>query len=197
MSDFHFTNLTDYPFSNPPKKKFLLDSNIWIKVIAPSNKPSKKDEAYQDFFYKLIEFKGKNIVLPALIVSEVMNRLLRDVYMQKFKKNKGVQGMQDSRFYKEYFRPSSEYRAGCMLIADEFKTYLEKIELKNDEFGQEIKYKHVLSKFDFNLDFNDSYYYYLAKKNNYCVVTDDADFCVKGVEVLTLNENLLKRNSEN
>lgn len=195
MSDFHFTKLTDYPLSNPPKKKLLLDSNIWIKVIAPSIKPSNKDKAYQDFFYKLIECKGKNIVLPALVVSEVMNRLLRDVYMQKFKKNKGVQGMQDSSFYKEHFRPSTEYRAGCMLIADEFKTYLEKLELKNDEFGQGIKYKHVLSKFDFDLDFNDSYFYFLAKNNNYCIVTDDADFCVKGVEVLTLNENLLKKNS--
>ena len=98
-----------------------------------------------------------------------------------------------SRFYKEQFRPSKEYRSGCMLIADEFKTYLESVELKNDEFGKNIKYKHVLSKFDFGLDFNDSFLFYLAKKNNYIIVTDDGDFFVKG---LTLNQELLEKSSK-
>ncbi|WP_394907517.1 hypothetical protein [uncultured Mesonia sp.] len=126
-----------------------------------------------------------------------MKREIKSEYQIKleFKKNKkitNIKDISDSKFYKDYFRPSSEYKAGCMLIADEFKTYLDHIELKNDEFGKNIKYKHVLSKFDFNLDFNDSYFYYLAKNNNYTILTHDGDFKVKGVDVLTLNGSLLK-----
>ncbi len=196
MSDYSIAKLTDFDLTDPPKKKFLLDANIWINVIRSSNKNKEKAELYREFFFELVDCKGANIILPALVVSEVMNRLLREIYLKKFIERIGAKEPLDSKFYKEQFRPSNEYRSGCMLIADEFKTYLQSLELKNDEFGKSIKYKHVLSKFDFGLDFNDSFLYYLAKKNNYIIVTDDGDFCVKGVDVLTLNKELLKKSSK-
>jgi predicted nucleic acid-binding protein len=172
---------------------YLLDSNIWLKVISPQNKEKPSDRKYRAFFEEIIATKGAKIVLPALVVSEVMNRLLRDIHYKKFKINKGVPPDVDSSFYKNHFRPSAEYRAAYALIADEFRIYLNNLILINDDFGKSIKYKHVLSHFNFNLDFNDCYYYHLSKKNKYVMVTDDGDFYVSGIRILTLNTKLLSK----
>lgn len=42
-----------------------------------------------------------------------------------------------------------------------------------------------------DLDFNDTYFYFLAKKKDLVVITDDADFNVEGVSIYTLNQKLL------
>jgi len=174
-------------------KKYLLDSNIWIKILAPRNNPSSNDKLYIAFVEQLLELKGKNIIVPALIVSEVMNRLLRDIHMAKFINKIGAQHPLPSDFYKNVFRPSKEYRIGYALIADDFRIYLDKMQFTNDGFGDLIKYKHVLSHLDFNLDFNDCYYYHLSKKKNFSIVTDDKDFWVKDVNVITRSQTLLDK----
>lgn len=191
---YSIENLEDHVAD--PDRTYLIDANIWLKILSPKNKPSSTDSKYVDFFHNIIETKGINIVVPSLIFSEVVNRILRDVHMRKFLKSKGVTNPPPN-FYKDYFRPSQEFRTAYMLIADDIKIYLNHVKLINDEFGSKIKFKHVLSHFDFNLDFNDCYYYYLSKKNDYTILTHDKDFCVKGVEVLTLNQDLLGRMAEN
>lgn len=175
--------------------KYLLDSNIWIKILAPKNKPKNKDRQYLKFFEQIRKTKGSNIILPAMVVSEVMNRLIRDIHMSKFIKRKQIIAPVPDGFYKDVFRPSIEFRTAYALIADDFRIYLNDLSLKNDEFGDVIKYKHVLSHLDFNLDFNDFYYYHLAKKNDYVIVTDDKDFWVKDVRIITLNNHLLNKKS--
>lgn len=177
-----------------PGVEYLLDSNIWIKILAPRNKPSQQDEDYIAFFERLIETKGCSIVVPALIFSEVVNRLLRDIHLPKFKREKQIQGELPKDFFKNVFRASSEYKIAYSLISDDFKAYHSNITIVNDGFGDTVKLKYVLpSKPDFNLDFNDSYFYFLAKKRNYIIVTDDKDFWVKEVKVVTLNAALLNK----
>jgi len=172
---------------------YLLDSNIWIKVLAPRNKQTPKDKIYISFFESFIKTKGVKIIVPALVISEVMNRLIREVHMNKFIKNKRIIRPVKNDFYKNVFRPSLEYRIAYAVIADNIKIYLDELKLANDGFGDTVKYKHVLSHFDYNLDFNDNYYYNLSKKRGYTIVTDDKDFWVKGVNVLTQSHTLLSK----
>lgn len=176
--------------------KYLLDSNIWIKILAPRNNPSSNDKLYISFVEKITSTKGAKIIVPALVISEVMNRLIRDVHMAKFINKIGASGNLPSDFYKNVYRPSPDYKRAYSVIADDFRIYLNHISFVNDGFGDTIKYKHVLSHLDFNLDFNDFYYYHLSKKKSFSIVTDDKDFWVKDVNIITRSKTLLDRRNE-
>ena len=130
--------------------------------------------------------------LTELVLSEVINRYLRDVGMNKFiKKNKFTDV--DSRFYKEKYRPSDQFKIDYELLCDDIKNFSNHYEFIPDKLGEEFKSKHILSSPPKGLDFNDHYYYLLAKKENYSIVTDDGDFFVKDVEVLTFNSTLYQK----
>ncbi len=182
------------------EKKYLIDANIWIKVISPKIKPTNKDQKYCEFIEDLRNRSCK-IYLPALVISEVMNRLLREVHLPKLALKMGIDSENiPPNFYKEIFRKSTEYRSGYLEIADDFNNFIRKgTDIINDSFGSKdgVKFRDVLgNNFNNRLDFNDNFYYQLAKKNNYTIITDDKDFLVKGVEVLTLSRTLLLDSSK-
>lgn len=178
---------------------YLLDANIWLKVLMPKNKPSYNDKEYISFFNRIVENTKVRIILPALVVSEVINRVMRNVYYKKhlIKLKKEIPSFkEDSRYYKDVFRNSEEYRIGYILICDEIKNYSTSIDLINDEFGSTFKFKHILKDPPANLDFNDYYYYNLCKKKNYFLVTDDKDFWIENIKVVTMNKTLLDKSSK-
>ncbi len=41
-------------------------------------------------------------------------------------------------------------------------------------------------------DFNDFYYARFCRNNGYSIITDDGDFKFEGVEILTINQELLR-----
>lgn len=175
---------------------YLLDANIWLKILSPKINPSYKDKNYRDFFEKIVKNTKVRIVLPALIVSEVINRILRDVHynkhINKLKKN-NPSFNPDTRYYKDVYRASEEYRIAYSLICDEIKNYATSIDLINDEFGSTFKFKHILKDPPQSLDFNDYYYYNLCKKKGYILVTDDKDFWIENIKVVTMSKTLLDK----
>ncbi|MBD1259811.1 PIN domain-containing protein [Maribacter polysiphoniae] len=178
------------------QESYFLDANIWLKVLAPKNSPSFKDKAYLEFFEKIINNTKVRIVLPALVVSEVINRIIREVYYQKHisKIQKNQPGFSpDGFYYKNVYRSSSDYGVAYNLICDDLKSYHSSIDLINDEFGSSFKFKHVLSNPPISLDFNDYYYYNLCKRKGYFIVTDDKDFWVKDVKIVTMSPTLLDK----
>ncbi|MEE9406554.1 MAG: hypothetical protein V3V28_00625 [Polaribacter sp.] len=178
------------------QENYFLDANIWLKVLAPKNKLSYKDKGYLTFFEKLVNNTKVRIILPALVVSEVINRIIREVHFQKHLnaiKKKSPNVVFPSDYYKNVFRNTEDYRIAYNLICDDIKSYNTSIELVNDEFGTSFRYKHVMSNPPTNLDFNDYYYYNLCKKNDYFLVTDDKDFWVENVKVVTMSDTLLNR----
>tara|TARA_R110000822_G_scaffold299652_1_gene422670 strand:+ start:2395 stop:2997 length:603 start_codon:yes stop_codon:yes gene_type:complete len=178
------------------QESYFLDANIWLKVLAPKNSPSFKDKAYLEFFEKIVKNSKVRIVLPALVVSEIINRIIREVYYQKHIRK--IQKHQsefkpDGSYYKNVYRPSSDYRVAYNLICDDLKSYHSSIDLINDEFGSLFKFKHVLANPPTSLDFNDNYYYNLCKKKDYFIVTDDKDFWVEDVKIVTMSPTLLDK----
>ncbi len=176
--------------------KYFLDSNIWLKILQPKISPTYKDKNYRLLFDRIIANTKAKIVVPSLVISEVVNRILREVYMNKYiaklrKTNPGL--VVTSDFYKNDFRPTEDFRIAYNLVCDEIKNYHSSIELINDEFGSNIKYKHVLSDPPQGLDFNDYYYYRLCRLNNFNLVTDDKDFWIEDIPVITLSETLLNK----
>lgn len=180
-----------------PNTKFFLDANIWLKILQPKNNPSHKEREYRLFFDKIISNNKVKIVVPSLIISEVINRILREVY---YGKHIAKQKKADSSFvptndyYKNTYRKTEDFSIAYNLICDDIKNYHSSIELINDEFGTNIKFKHVMSNPPQGLDFNDYYYFRLCKLNKYYLVTDDKDFWIEDISIITLNDTLKNKN---
>jgi predicted nucleic acid-binding protein len=177
-------------------KLYFLDANIWLKILTPKNNPSFKDKNYRLLFDKIVGNTKVKIVVPALVVSEVINRIIREVYYEKHKRKvlrKTPDFVISKEYYKNVFRNSLDYRVAYNLICDEIKNYHSSISLINDEFGSTFKFKHILKDPPVSLDFNDYYYYNLCKKKNYYLVTDDKDFWVENVDVITMSDTLLNK----
>ena len=94
---------------------------------------------------------------------------------------------------KNVFRISPEFKIAYSLVCDEIKNYHSTIELLNDGLGVDFKFKHILKDLPSGLDFNDHYYYQLCKKNNFVLITDDKDFWVEDIEIVTMSSSLLDR----
>lgn len=183
--------------TNLDGNKYLLDANIWLKILSPHNSKGAKDAIYTKFFSRLTSNNKAKIVLPALMVSEVVNRIIREIYMPKYLKREGIDPKSiTGGFYKEVYRKSEHFKTSYNLLADDIHNYHSSTVLINDGFGTTIKYKHVLSNPPEGLDFNDYYYYQLAKNNNYILVTDDGDFWVEGIKILTENFTLLSKQKD-
>ncbi|QXP54864.1 PIN domain-containing protein [Cellulophaga sp. HaHa_2_95] len=178
------------------QENYFLDANIWLKVLAPKNRLSYKDKGYLAFFEKLLSNTKVRIIVPALVVSEVINRIIREVHYKKHLnavEKKTPDFVLTEGYYKNVFRNTEDYRIAYNLICDDIKSYNTSIDLVNDEFGTSFKFKHVMSNPPISLDFNDYYYYNLCKKKGYFLVTDDKDFWVEDVEVVTMSDTLLNK----
>lgn len=178
------------------KKKYFFDSNIWLIIVKPKMVPTDREQRYIDFVENFkTSTQNPKIVIPALMLSEIINRYLHDVGMPKFKaKNPLIAEL--PKFYKEHYRQSDQFKIDYELICDDIKSYNKYYELIPDNLGIDFKTKHLLSNPPKGLDFNDHYYYLMAKKRGYTIVTDDADFFVEDVDVLTYNNKLYKRGTD-
>lgn len=78
-------------------------------------------------------------------------------------------------------------------LCEDIKTYEDFYTLFPDGLGTDIKQKDILTSPPQSLDFNDNYYYKLALKNNFTIVTDDKDFFVQDIEILTYNNQLIEK----
>lgn len=176
---------------------YLLDANIWLNILTPHNTKNTKESTYIKLFEVIKSNTKARIVLPSLIVSEVVNRILREVYMNKFIKKEKIDKLSiNSGFYKETYRKTEHFRISYNMLVDDIKSYNSTVDLINDGFGDELKYKHVLSNLPTGLDFNDNYYYLLAKKREYIVVTDDKDFWVQDIKIITQSQTLIDKSKE-
>lgn len=178
-------------------RNYFIDANIWIKILQPKINPSYKEKKYRELFEAITTNKKTKIVVTSLLLSELINRIIREVYLSKFIKKfkaKNPTFVIDKEFYKNVYRPSEDFKRDYGLICYEIKTYHQSIELVNDGLGSDVKIKHLLANPSFSLDFNDNYYYHLCKKNNYIILTDDKDFWVEDVEIISLNDTLKNKN---
>ncbi len=147
--------------------KFFFDNNIWMYLYCPiGNHRQDIVKVYSDFFGKVLS-AGSSIYVPSLILSEFYNAYSRlDFNIWRGKSTKD---------YKKDYRPTQQFK-------DISKTILTTIEARilgiakrvNDGFeGMDIE---KISAKCVDLDFNDSYYVELAKRNGFKVVTNDKDF---------------------
>ncbi|KQS50049.1 MAG: hypothetical protein KAF41_12640 [Flavobacterium sp.] len=176
---------------------YFLDANIWINILTAPSKTSYKIKIYISFFEKILARNDIKIVVPIILMSEIINRIIRDVYFLTFaKKNNLEKPNIPLDYFKSVFRPSQEYIDSFNLIIDEFKSYSTHIEFINDGLGSDISKESIFENIDQHFDFNDNFYYQLALARNYKIVTDDKDFWRENVMIITENETLLNKQTK-
>jgi len=186
-------NIRDIQFVGLQKKKYFFDANLWLKILKPSFNISKRDQKYLQFFETFKNHpQHPKIAVTALVLSEVINRYLREVSFKKFC-NKNNNPNPDPSYYKEKYRPDPQFQTDYISLCEDIKAYEDYYELIADGLTTDVKQKDILTSPPINLDFNDLYYYKLAMKNDFTIVTDDKDFFVEDVEVLTYNNQLIER----
>ena len=175
------------------KKQYFFDANLWIIILRPKISPSNTDLKYLQFFKKFINNPNHpRIAVTALVLSEVINRCLREITYPIFTKKQGVSNP-DKSYYKEVYRSSSQFTSDYILLCEDIKTYHNYYDLIPDGLGTEIKQKDILTSPPQSLDFNDNYYNQLALKKGLPIVTNDKDFFVEDVEIITYNSTLLEK----
>lgn len=175
------------------KRQYFFDANIWIKILRPQFNKSNSSKKYLSFFDS---FKTNpnhpRIVICSLLLSEVINRIMRDIAMKSYVQSQGILSP-DASFFKTVYRNTSDYSIQYDMLCDDIKAYHTIFDLISDSAGEKIKSKHLLSSPPKGLDFNDHYYVLLAKQHKFPIITDDKDFFVEDIEVMTYNTELYKR----
>lgn len=179
--------------------KYLLDTNVWYYILEGTSKDYQG--VYLDFFDAIKNFSGSpkpKVVLPTTVLSEIINRLLRDIRFREFKDNpdnlEKIAGIEERRIYKDVYRNDEQFRIDYRSICNDIKSFHYILEFVGDEF-ETFRIKDILSNPPLNLDFNDFIITKIAKKNNFTIVTDDADFLVEDINIVTANNKLIKKST--
>jgi len=194
MSSFQIYSITDYIHRDVSEKKFLFDSNVWLYILQPQkDKLTKEQLDYEDFFYEISQ--RAEIVVPFPLLSEVINTYLYKITLGEFIDQRGdrKENAREYTYLKHKFRISSKYREDQKRLFESLTIYLRSCDVITENINPALISQKLLNFPPVLPDFNDNYYYHLAKNNNYIIVTHDGDFLVKDVEIVTLNGYLLRK----
>jgi predicted nucleic acid-binding protein len=172
---------------------YFFDANIWLQLlnrytIAPDLRP------YVDLWDRLAEKGEPFAVVNAVVLSEVVNRFLRNRFdrwaalpatIQQLRAN-GQLGQAARPNFKRHYRPTEECKSDTRLLLDEFYAYTYFFQYLDLPQESELL-PAMLEHYSADNDFNDQYYKLLCEKHSLTLVTHDGDFFVGGIEVVTTN----------
>lgn len=171
---------------------YIIDSNIWLPILGFRNKNIDPgiDEVYSQYFSNIFKKEGSQILLCAIQLSEIFNRLFRYYSNIECKKKYGgnPNNQELSGFYKQEFRNSSKFNEVNLTILDQLDQFSARLTGCEAQSATIDKLTNYPIK---SLDFNDNYLYLLAIEKNATIITHDADFFNLTVKVGTCNHRLL------
>ncbi len=174
-------DLASYSFASG--EQILVDTNIWLYLFpAPGNPHQPFAQKYSTAFSRLISAKAQPVLDP-MVLSEYLNRYCRIEWEGNFK-------AQYPRF--KQFRQSVDFHAvasASQIFAGRIVNFCQIHSVSPDELDLNQALADFVSG---QVDFNDALLVDLCKKRNLKLMTNDADFQVGGIEVLTTNPRLLR-----
>lgn len=188
---FHISDIR----TTSPKNgcKYLFDANVWLAVLYDFyNEPYYSP--YTKFFNEIIRNKTAPtaiIVVPSLLLSEIINRVMNDIYYWNYcKYSPKSENQKKSDHFKKSYRKDPIYISDLKEICDFITDYSDKITFTSD-YLEEYTCDTFLKGIPTHLDFNDYVMAKLSAKENFIIVTNDSDFKVENVKVLTTQKSLL------
>lgn len=184
-------------------RKYFFDAHVWIWYFNYTSLEPKQMK-YVKFLETILDSdleKPPKVVVTSLLISEVINRLIRTFDYQAFIKETGdtaAYKTTDSEYYKQVYRKSQAYRLDYETRCNDFTKELQRnFEIHNEDCTSFYP-SELFNCSSFELDFNDNVYYQIAKKDNLNIVTHDLDFFQPDVFIITLHTLMLEKgNTEN
>jgi predicted nucleic acid-binding protein len=180
-------DITTYEFSS--SDRLFLDTNIWFFIYGPSQPGSKKTRIYSDALDKILKTDGQ-VYIDGLIISEFINAYARLEYHILRRTSKTVPGSFKA------FRQTDDFRPIAQGIAADVRRILRHAALVGSGFV-DIDIQSLVNRYargDF--DFNDQVISELCRRRQLRLITDDGDFCCDRLDIITANNRLLARRSE-
>ncbi len=164
----------------------LLDTNILIQLFYPimQNDYMKKYES----LWNIIVHNKKNVLLPAIQISEFINCCIRFQF-GLYKKECG----NDNLDFKKNYRNTDDYREKMNAILDIITNdIIPFFTIVNDEF-KSMNFD-TLFIYEFSYDFNDAILVQIAEHYKANIVTHDVDFAnyQSSITLISANSKLLK-----
>lgn len=174
------------------KGVFFFDTMIWLNIVAPSfGGLNQREINYTNFFDKVYKGTSSKIAVSSVLFSELTNLYMRRVAVKLYETEENTTVNYNE--YKTKYRPTQHFKEHYQIVCDE-------IESRSDSF---VYCEDLASSYEATeacnypkLDFNDFTYYQICRSSDYTLVTDDSDFYVKDIKILTLNDPLYKRQFE-
>jgi hypothetical protein len=171
-----------YPFQRG--EPILVDANVWLLLHPLVPRVSKRQKIYTATFKNLLK-AGATPIIDVLILSEYINRCLRNEFNVWSKKHAGTS-------YKQY-RSSPEGLRAAGNVAAEVRRILKEASLRDTRI-QGVKIENILGSIESGaLDFNDGVLIGSCRQQGWKFLTDDGDMSTGGIELLTANLDLLER----
>tara|TARA_R110000744_G_scaffold88464_2_gene172465 strand:+ start:2124 stop:2711 length:588 start_codon:yes stop_codon:yes gene_type:complete len=175
--------------NTPIKGVFFFDTMIWLSILAPEfSEDNSRMNKYIGFFDKVYNDPHSKIAVSSLSISELTNTYFRVVAVRMYEKENNTTVHHNE--FKTKYRTTAHFKDQYQIICDE-------IDARSDSL---IYVDHTLEQTDLvnavnypSLDFNDYCYYQICKNQGITIVTDDQDFFVEKLKVLTLNSRLMDR----
>ena len=165
--------------------RVFLDANIWLYIFGPQDPEYQKRfwiDIYSEVFRSVVNSKSQ-IYIDVLILSEFINRYARLKYY--------FEAPVDVEF--KDFRKSEEFRIIAQDIANDVKRILKYCTRIESGFG-DLQLQSLLNDYaKGDTDFNDHVIGELCKNNGFILITNDSDFKVQGIPILTANRYILRR----
>lgn len=182
---------------------FIFDANVWLFWLSPPNAPGRQRRLpYLKFLNYLQGLPNDPIVLlPACILSEVMNKLFHrngDYFKRFLASPDGKAAIapcgpaDDNILLKKAYRPHLRFYRERNAVYESIFSFSPLLEFLGDTFNY---YKFDDLKFAVTeLDFTDWQIWEMARDNKATIVTDDGDFVLENFPIVTNNSDLLARN---
>lgn len=170
--------VADYNFKS--EDELFVDTNVWLFVYGPQKPGDVRVETYSKAL-KGILLSQCRIYIDVLIVSEFINTYARLKW--------NIMDKPHTDF--KLFRKSAKFKPIAKDIAADVKRILK--HCKRIENGFEaLDIDGLIDEYAAgDADFNDQVIVALCKKRKLKLVTDDGDFGIQGITVVTANKRLL------
>lgn len=163
--------------------QLLFDTNVWLFIYGPQYRtPDKRARLYSAAYKRVVEV-GCRIFIDALILSEFVNVLSRLTYHS-------LPATKKPQDFKT-FRRSAEFKPVAKSISDACSRIVKSCTRIESDFAS-VDVDALLDRYkEGKSDFNDQIPTHLCKHQGLTLVTDDGDFRVSDLKILTANRHLL------
>lgn len=170
--------IENYTFT--PEDNLLLDANVWLFLFCPHGDPAAHEPAVYSTAYKHMLTAKSRLYVSSTILGEFVYRYCRLAHGLLVEK-----GMASENF--KNFRKSGLFKPVAKAVTDAAIRLLKEATRVEEEFIS-LDIDRILGEFGVGgHDFNDLLIAEVCERKSLTLVTDDGDFSLRSIPILTAN----------